>query len=261
MPYMFGGHTDAGYKRDINEDHIAVETLGKNQVLALIADGAGSKASTLQPAQIATDLVSKAIRRISGEQPDMLSANATLCLCEAMRSANAVIGAFKTANEEFYAGFAASMTCVLLNEDSGGNHVMSFAHIGNTRLYLIRVGGDGTPLIRQLTKDQTQARSLLDSGEITEEEYHTHPERLVITGALGLVTDPPIQAFTCQLQENDMLLMTTDGIHYAIRPQSMMDLTLASSTLEEACETLSKAAVIQKYCDNCSSIIIRCSNK
>ena len=258
MPYMYGGHTDAGYKRDINEDHIRVETLDDNTVLAMIADGAGSRASTLQSAQIATDLVSKSIRRIYNSQPEMITGSATLCLCEAIRSANGVIGAFKTANEELYVGFAASMTCVLLHQDSAGNHQMSFAHIGNTRLYLIRVGEDGVPGIRQLTRDQTQARTRLDNGEITEEEYHTHPERLVITGALGFVTDPPIQAFTCQLKKNDILLLSTDGIHYAIRPQPMLDLILASPTLEEACETLSKAAVMQQYNDNGSSVLIRC---
>ena len=259
MAYQYGGHSGVGYKREINEDNITVTPLDDETILAIVADGAGSKASTLQSAQIASSIVSDSIKRAYAMNKEATLSNGDIFLSEAMHAANRCIGAFKIANEELYAGFATSMTCVLLGTNPESERpTMSFAHTGNTRLYLLRVGKDNVPVLRQLTKDQTKAQALRDEGKINDLQYHVHPDRLVITSALGLVTEPPIQTFKGNIRKNDFLLLTTDGIHYAIQPDPMMQLILASASCEDACETLSRAAVAEKYNDNCSAILVRC---
>lgn len=259
MSYQYGGFSNAGYKRDVNEDCIIVTPLDTNSILAIVADGAGSKASTLQPAQIAANYVSDSIKRIYEKDKAALYNNADIYLAEAMHAANRIIGSFKIANEELYAGFASSMSCVLLGEgEQPSRSSIAFAHTGNTRIYLLRVGKDNVPKLQQLTKDQTKAQTLLDEDKINVMQYHVHPDRLVITSALGLVTDPPIQTFKGNIRSNDFLLITTDGIHYAIQPEPMMQLVLASSTPEEACTVLARAAEAEKYNDNGSAILIRC---
>ena len=259
MSYAFGGHSDVGYKRELNEDHIAVSALDDDTVLAIIADGAGSKASTLQPAQIAAGIVADAIQRSYAKNRKAVLSVPDIFLLEAMHAANRCLGAFKIANEELYAGFASSMSCVLLTKDTSGDYprsAIAFAHIGNTRLYLIRVTQDGVPSIRQLTKDQTEAQKLVDDHLIDSVQYHVHPDRLVITGALGFVTEPQIQTFRGYIRADDYLLLTTDGIHYAIQPTPMMQIVLASTSCEDACRNLTRTSVAQGYNDNCSSILI-----
>ncbi len=253
MRYLYGGYSDVGYKRELNEDFMNVTELGNDCLFAVIADGAGSKASSLQPAAIATREVDNVIKRVYAKDKEALLKYPTLFMYEAMLSANQTIGAFKLGNEELFAGFASSLTCCLLYD----NDKMAFAHTGNTRLYLIRVNPkDNIPNIRQLTVDQTKAHKMLNEGAITLEEYHTHPDRLIITGGLGVVSEPLIQTFEAKIKPLDFLLMTTDGIHYAIKPEPLAEIVIRSETCDNAVKALIEGAMSLKYNDNMSAIVL-----
>ena len=152
-----------------------------------------------------------------------------------------------------YAGFGSGVTCCVCTEQGK----ITFAHTGNSRIYLIRVHAkDKIPSIRQLTRDHTKAQKLLDEGHISSEHYHTHPDRLVITSCLGVHSDPVIQTYTGNLKKDDILLMTTDGIHYAIIPDAIMQLVIAAENCDGAVRTLIEAAKMQKYPDNMSAIVL-----
>lgn len=166
----------------------------------------------------------------------------------AMLQANRLLGAFKMGNEEKYAGYASSVTCCLMME----NGRFSVAHSGNTRLYIIRNGK-----ISQLTKDHTKAAKLLDEGKIDIETYHVHPDRLSVTAGIGVVLEPDIQTFTGKFKENDLLLMTTDGIHYALQGDAIAQIVLESRDTVSATASLVEAAKnIVKYPDNMSAILM-----
>ena len=132
---------------------------------------------------------------------------------------------------------------------------MYLSHTGNTRLYLIR-NKNGTTGIRQLTTDHTAARELLDRNSITEEEYYVHHERNRLTSALGFVSSPQIQVMSANVKENDILLLTTDGIHYAVRPEVMLEIVIGSDNCGKAVENLIYAAKTQEYNDNMSAAVI-----
>lgn len=250
--YLYGGFSSVGYSRELNEDYISATELDDNTLFVLIADGAGSKTSSIQPASIVGCEIEEIIKREFAYNKQLLLENAELFLKEAMLSANRVLGAFKRANEELYSGFGASVSCCLLWE----NRNFCYAHTGNTRIYLIRRKKDGVAFINQLTVDQTKARSLLDRGLITPEQYHTHPDNLSITGGLGIALEPEIYTYTDELKSHDFLLMTTDGIHYAIKPEPMSDIVILSGSCNEAATALIEAAKLQKYPDNMSAMII-----
>ena len=94
------------------------------------------------------------------------------------------------------------------------------------------------------------------AGLITEEQYYTHMDRLVLTSGLGILPDPKIQILeNLTLKQEDILLMTTDGIHYAIRPEAMSDIVLQSGSCREAAGSLIEAAKLEKYPDNMSAIV------
>lgn len=166
----------------------------------------------------------------------------------AMLSANRVLGGFKMGNEERYYGYAASVTCCLFCQD--GTFYMG--HTGNTRLYILR-----NSMLTQMTRDQTKAAELLNDGKIDLETYHVHPDRLVITDGLGILLKPHIQTLHGKLKENDIVLMSSDGLHYAIQPDAMAAIILESKDCMEASKNLIDASKnIIKYPDNMSAMVI-----
>lgn len=253
--YIYGGESDVGYGREVNEDFIQVVELDDNNLLSLILDGVGSKGSPLQPASIVAKeivLVAKSIfekdKELFLEKPDIF-----LEMC--LNCANRVLGGFKLGNEEIYGGFAAAVTCCLMDE----NGKLTFAHAGNTRLYLLRENKRLEPpahVLKQLTKDHTAGMKMVDIGDLTPEEYHTHASRLDIYSGMGVITNPAIQTFSMKLKENDIILMTTDGIHCAIRPEIMTKFILDSGDNSSAAQTLITGAKTVKYVDNMSAIIL-----
>lgn len=245
---LYGGKSDVGFKREINEDYVGATELGDDAVLAIIADGSGSKASSLQPASIAAREVADAVKRIyEKDGPEFLFENAEPILREAMHFAGRVLGAFKAGNDELYSGFFVSMSCVLLQNNGG----IALAHAGNTRIYIVRNG-----TIRQLTKDHTQAEKLLDDGVISELDYYSHPANVVMTSGLGVLSDPIIQTYAGKAKSGDMILMTSDGIHYAVRPEPMVDIIMAAGNCDDAAQSLIAAGISQKRPDNMAAMLL-----
>ena len=245
---LYGGKSDVGYQREINEDYVGAAELGDDAILAIIADGSGSKASSLQPASIAAREVTDAVKRIyEKDGPEFLFENAEPVLRESMHFAGRVLGAFKAGNDELYSGFFSSMSCVLLQNEGG----IALAHAGNTRIYIVRSGS-----IRQLTKDHTQAEKLMDDGAISELDYYSHPGNIVMTSGLGVLTDPVIQTYAGRIKSGDMILMTTDGIHYAVRPEPMVDIIMAAGNCDDAAQSLIQAGVSQKRPDNMAAMLL-----
>lgn len=249
--YLYGGKSDIGYKRKINEDYINIIELHSDTLLAIIADGSGSTASALNPASIVVSEIAAIVKRIYEEDKELFIENSELFLKEAMYAANRVLGAFKLGNDELYAGFGASATCCLIS-----NNVLTFAHSGNTRLHLLRINQEGAVKTIQLTIDQTKAKEMIDQGILPPELYYSSPESLVLTSGLGFFTEPNIQTFSTAIQSKDFILLTTDGIHYAINSDAMTNLILAGDNCDAAADALIQAALQQKYNDNMSAIII-----
>jgi len=251
-PYAFGGVSDIGYAREVNEDYINVVELSEDVLFSIVADGMGSLPGALQPAAIAVNEITQFVKRTYETDSNMFLDNPSIFLSLAIHTANRVLGGFKHGNEELYSGFGACLTCCLLYE----NTKMCYVHAGNTRLYLIRSARDGAPNIFQLTADHTKAQALVDNGTITLEQYHVHPDRLTYTSGVGVVAEPLIQVYEGSLRHKDILLLTTDGIHYAVRPQAIADIVMASDNCDIAASGLVQAGKMLKYIDNMSAVVI-----
>lgn len=249
--YLYAGECDPGFARKVNEDFMRVKELD-DIIIAIVADGAGSTGTTYQPASIAVLEIEDIITRLHSEHPDSFIENAEIYLAEAFRTAGRVLGAFQTANEELYNGFAASVACCIFTKDN-----LIFAHTGNTRINLIRRNRkSGEVQITLLTKDQTEGQRLLDEGKVTFEEYHLRPERLRITGGLGVVANPNVQTFTMPLRENDFILMTTDGVHCAVRPDAFLEIFKRCQTCQEGVQSVIMAAKELEYADNMTAFLL-----
>lgn len=249
----WGGLTDAGFHRETNEDHVKAEYIDRDKKLlfASVADGMGSHNQDIQPAILILNEISLHLKNAYSMNPELFRQNILFFLEEAYFHANRVIGAVKLGNEELFAGFAASVTCCILSDDG----IFSFAHAGNTRLYLLRTKNGESNLL-QLTKDATKAQLLVDEGKLEPELYYSHQDRLTLTSGIGVVADPFIQTFEGRLKEKDVILLTSDGIHYAIRPEGIKNVILASEGYEAAAANLITGAKEMKYNDNMSALLI-----
>ena len=197
---------------------------------------------------VAMDIIEN-IKDSFGKKPDLLIKYPKFFLEKAMNDANRILGAFQMGNEELFSGYSASVTCCLFLQD----RKIAIGHSGNTRLYIIRNGK-----VNLITHDHTQAYELLQEGKIDSETYYVHDGRLKLTSGIGKIINPRIDTISGKLQEQDLVLMTTDGIHYALRPDAMSEIILNSPPEgTEATNALVNAAKnIVKYPDNMSAMLI-----
>lgn len=245
----YSGKSANGYKQNKNEDYIAFQELGDDMLLAVVADGSGSGTSLFQPASIVTNSVCRFIKRIYEKDAELLADNTRLFLEEAVLSANDTLIAFKLGDEETNSGFASTFTCVLVQKDG----TTTFAHVGNTRLYLIRGGK-----LTQLTKDQTEGQRMVDAGKISQDDYYVSMEKLSLYNGLGILANPLVLTQRFRLRPSDILSLTSDGIHYSYRAEGMMETIFDSHSLDEAADRLLDTALEMKsFSDNTSVCLIQ----
>lgn len=246
--YSCGATTDIGHDREKQEDFTTYKEFDDDSILAIIADGFGSTKDNLQPAVMAAYNIAEDVSYYYENNRTLYLSDVSFFLKKALLNANNVLGALKTANEEKFYGYGASITVAYFAAD--GN--ISVAHCGNTRMYVIRK----SKLI-QLTKDDTKAQELYDNGNIDLDTYHIHPDRLKLTSGVGVIHNPKISDFTLKMQDNDIYLLTTDGIHYALRNSAMLEIILNSENCVSASQELIRAAKsIIKYPDNGTCMLL-----
>lgn len=249
---IFKGASDVGAEKTINEDYIDAIKLDEARGIYLltVADGAGS-VGEIQPAAIASSEISRYIIEVFEKDSDLLLDNAKFFLENAMNIANRVLGAFKVAQES-YSGFMVSLTCCLFFDNR-----FAFAHCGNTRMYMIRNSKKTHEVeMTQLTVDHTEGDELLKNGQITLEQYHVLPERLVLTSGLGFRNKLEIQSFESRIRDDTIFVMSTKGIHFAIRHEPFMKIVVGSENCDAAVDNIISGAKSTKYPDNMSVLVV-----
>lgn len=249
--YLCAASLDIGVERQKQEDYVQFEELDDETMFCVIADGTGSVENCPHPAAIVSIDMIDFIKGAYSDCPGLLLDYPELFIKMAMTRANRLLGWYKTANEEMLSGYAASVTCCLLT----GENRITVGHAGNTRLYLLRGG-----IMQQMTRDNTKAAILLDENKIDINTYYVHPDRLTMTSGLGILDDPEFSIFSGELEENDLVLMTTDGVHYAINADAMKQLVLTSGSVDEASRVLIQASKTEiKYPDNMAAMVVAMS--
>lgn len=260
--YVYSGKTDIGYNRTYNEDYLYIKNLDKTEknedYLAMVLDGNGTNMGRndnadmkVMPATLLGHEISSILSEIYENNREMLYSYPVDCLKMAVSCANKVLGGFKMGSEEDYGGFSSTITMYFLSNDT-----IHYLHAGNSRLYLLRVLPDNTTKFVQLTKDQTKAQGLVDTGLIQPADYYINPDRLVLNSGLGIFANPEFQTGSIPLQTNDILLTTTDGIHYALSQKDLENIIYNNKTLDEAVEQMITDAINFKNIDNMTALML-----
>jgi serine/threonine protein phosphatase PrpC len=226
------GRSDGGRQRSANEDSLVIAP-----PFFAVADGmGGAKAGEVASAT--------AIEVFGGERDSSEAAEAQLA--RIVREANRRIHALAV-SEESYRGMGTTLTAAKIAGDE-----VSLAHVGDSRAYLLR-GGE----FEQLTRDHSLVAELERSGQITAEAAEHHPQRSIITRALGPEPDVEVDTYTIAGRDGDLFLICSDGLTSMISDDEVSSILRSAPSLEDAADALVRAANQSGGRDNITVVLFR----
>jgi PPM family protein phosphatase len=230
--------SDVGRVRQQNEDSLFV-----GSTVFAVADGMGGH----QAGEIASDMALQPIAEVDGRHfPDVASAEQALV--DAISDANQAVVEEATANPG-RRGMGTTLTAVLVRD--GRLHV---AHVGDSRAYLLRES-DG---ITQLTTDHTLVEQLVREGRLSRDEAATHPQRSVITRAIGVDREVQVDSLpSLEMQGGDQVLLCSDGLTGPVGDDDIARILLDTPDGDEACKRLVAAANAGGGPDNITVVLLR----
>jgi PPM family protein phosphatase len=218
----YTGVTDPGRRRRRNEDAYVCEP-----PLFAIADGMGGA----QAGEVASGLAAAVLEEATGDV--QRNEHGEERLASLIQEANRRV--FRHANEDAAtSGMGTTMTVALVDDSDG---TIAFGHVGDSRAYRIR-GGE----LEQLTDDHSLVGELVRSGRLSPEEAETHPQRSVITRALGTEPDVDVDTFTTKAEPQDIYVLCSDGLTDMISPHEILAIVERSRDLDDAARALIEAA-------------------
>jgi protein phosphatase len=226
------GRTDVGRQRTANEDSLVMRP-----PLFAVADGMGGAKAGEVASAVAVAAVEDA--RESGEPIEAQ-------LAGIVRDANRRIYDLAVADES-RRGMGTTLTLVKVHDGE-----VSLAHVGDSRAYRMRDGE-----LTQLTRDHSLVAELERSGQITAEAAEHHPQRSIITRALGPEPDVDVDTYTLAGREGDVFLICSDGLTSMISDDEVASILRSARSLDEAAEALVLAANQSGGKDNITVILFR----
>jgi PPM family protein phosphatase len=210
--------SDTGRRRRRNEDAFVCAP-----PLFAVADGMGGA----QAGEVASGLAAAVLEEGAGDE------RGEERVASLIKEANRRV--FQRSNEDAAtSGMGTTMTVALV-DSSGGT--IAFGHVGDSRAYRVRDGG-----LEQLTDDHSLVGELVRSGKLSPEEAETHPQRSVITRALGTEPEVDVDTFTVEARPDDLYLLCSDGLTDMISADEIFSVLDGSDDLEVAARALIEAA-------------------
>jgi len=226
------GLSDVGRQRDANEDNLVLAS----PVFA-VADGMGGARAGEVASQIAADAFRDP--RDPGQTPEQQ-------LERVAREANRRIYELAL-RDESRRGMGTTLTATLVDGDA-----VSVGHVGDSRAYRLRDGE-----LTQLTQDHSLVAELERSGQLTPEAAENHPQRSIITRALGPERDVEVDTHTHPARSGDVYVLCSDGLTGMISDAELAGLLRAAPSLEAAAEALVRAANQSGGKDNITVVLFR----
>lgn len=227
--------TDVGLVRKDNEDNYLVS---EKRGLFVVADGMGGHdggqlASTTAVSVLDEELIDNVIKK------DPIGS-----LHKALITANQQIR--KKSKEENLVGMGTTLTATILYDN-----YLHVVHIGDSRAYLFHENN-----LTLLTQDHSLVNELFKKGSITLEEAENHPQRNILTRALGSHENPEVDMFTRQVQKGDSIMLCTDGLYNYLTEEDMMIIINGQNTLEKKARSLVDMALDRGGSDNITVVLV-----
>jgi protein phosphatase len=240
------GLSDVGCQRENNEDsYLYWEPSGDEEFqrkgrLAVIADGMGGHEGGQEASRLAVETVREVYDQAFRDDPQA-------ALVELFAAAHARIQDYADRHPAFQ-GMGTTCTALVLR-----GRQLYFAHVGDSRLYLVRDGS-----ILRLTRDHSYVGRLVESGIVRAEDAEKHPQRHILTAALGAGRELSVDSAqrSVALLEGDDLLLCTDGL-WSVVTEDELETTVSGNAPAECCAALVKLARQRGGPDNITLQVLR----
>jgi len=237
--------TDVGLVRSENQDFGTYTTPAEEREshpggrLLVVADGMGGHRGGATASRIAGETVKA--QYLGSEEDDIAAA-----LRDALARANARIFTEAQANPDLRGMGTTTSALVVRNNNAW------FAHVGDSRIYLIRDGA-----IKQLTEDHSLVASMVREGLLTSSEAENHPRRNVLQRSMGVGEDVEIDiSDQLPVQEGDIFVLCRDGLHGLVKEPELLEIA-TTLPLEAAANEYVRRALDRGAPDNVTVIVAR----
>jgi protein phosphatase len=249
MNVTFGAKSDVGLKRHHNEDRFCtVPHLG----LYVVCDGMGGHRSGEAASRLAVEAIEKHFQE-AGRNPalpmigyyDPAFLDQTNRLASAIRFANHVINN-EAQHQPQWAGMGTTVVAAVL-----GEQVLSIAHVGDSRLYLIREDS-----IQPVTVDYSLVAERIREGLLTEDEAERSPRKNIVTRALGIDVTVDVELEEIPVMSGDVLVMCSDGLTHGVKAVEILQAVRSGKDLHAVSDHLVDMANAGGGEDNITVVLI-----
>lgn len=232
--------TDIGKRRSSNQDYVfsSEQPVGNLPNLFIVADGMGGHNAGDYASRYTVETIEELIRSSQLSEPAaIMEAAIQQANCRLMEQAR---------EDEARKGMGT--TVVLCSIIDG---MLIAANVGDSRLYVVNQE------IRQITRDHSLVEEMVRMGEMDEETAKGHPDKHIITRAIGAATELVVDFFEVQLKEEDEILMCTDGLTNMVEDMDIRGIMLSQRDVAEQAERLVKTANDNGGRDNITVVVIQ----
>ena len=231
--------TDVGVVRKVNQDYVYTsdKPVGHLPNLFVVADGMGGHRAGDYASKYTVEVLERELKRTDEEDVER-------ALIQAVKVANHEL-IREAGTDEHLKGMGTTIVVATII-----NQMMYFANVGDSRLYLINQG------ILQLTKDHSLVEEMVRLGEMDKADAKDHPDKNIITRAVGVVPELSVDFFEVELKPGDTVLMCSDGLTNMIEDEEIKKIVLGQRDIVEKAEKLIDTANENGGKDNITVVLI-----
>ena len=234
------GKTDKGFKRSDNQDRFVAGTLENGISFGFVCDGMGGA----NGGSVASGMLCKTLEEMLFLQGENKAMNAEEAVLDAVSVACAQIYT-KAENDTSLSGMGTTLSGVSVYDDT-----CNVYNVGDSRVYIMREG-----VLTQITEDHSVVRQLFRQGAISEEEMAAHPQKNLITRAVGVRKEVEVDVSEIRLKKGDRLLCASDGLTNFV-PKREIESMMMQRDLYAVPDMLIKAALKNDASDNITALVL-----
>lgn len=237
------GITDVGAVRNQNQDSYHIELLAEDMALGIVCDGMGGAKAGNVASQLAVETF---LETAKAQPPEQWRNEPEALLHFAAEQANGAVH-FRANVDADCRGMGTTMVAALVVGDRA-----YILNIGDSRCYLVRPEG-----ITKVTRDHSVVEDLVARGQITPEQARQHPQKNLITRALGAESRLRADLFRQPMEHGDALLLCSDGLSNMVSDQELLYEVLHGGPAEDCCRRLLDIALSRGAPDNVTAVLLQ----
>lgn len=237
------GISDIGAVRKQNQDAYYVSGAEERYPFAVVCDGMGGARAGNVASTVAVESFADTVREglNADERPDVEA-----LLRRAVEQANELV-CYRAAVDESCRGMGTTLVAAVV-----GPEMVRLVNVGDSRAYVISPQG-----IRQLTRDHSVVEDMVERGEITHEQARLHPQKNLITRALGTEAQVEVDSYTTPRQAGTFILLCSDGLSNVVTDQELLFELIHGGPAAEGCQRLLHLALSRGAPDNVTAVLIQ----